>query len=328
MQTADFLRLLQTQNEFAPFDVLEISHSSMSAFDSCPRKFEFRKMHNCSLREETLPTKGGKAFHTGLQTYLATKDVDKGLFELIWEFDMQWQTSPMKPRSLEAYVATYLHTINNEKLSEYELAKIKTVDGKLMDATEVGFAIEIENYPFYPDGKTITVRYIGFIDAIMYSKITDHYMCWDIKTTTKEIDHDTEYHFDEQQIPYGLALEAILGVQCAHNFDVAYWVNRIDVLEPKSLFYCYTRTTKDVQDWVRGLFRNLQEIKTFTNAGWFRRKGNACAAYNRKCTYFDFCESRDTKVINIMLEQHNANVKREALPAPVVTIKIDAREGF
>ena len=318
--------IVASSNEYANIDVLEISHSSIKTFLSCPRKFEFRKLHNCSIKEETLAMKGGTALHIGVQHALATDDIDAGLFELIWAFDMQWQKSPMEARSLETYIATYLEVMNADILQEYKLAKIQTTTGEMVPATEVSFAIDICNFPFFPDGRTVTVRYVGFIDLIMYSVLTDTYAVWDIKTTTKEIDHDVEFRYDEQCVPYGLALEAILGIQHQNNFDVAYWIARLNVTQPKSLLYRYIKNSVDVQDWLKNLFKVLQDIKLFYNAGWFPRRSSACMGYNRKCTYFDFCETRNTGTINMMLGQslqQQLSKPREPI-VPFITIKVDA----
>lgn len=310
--------------QFANIDVLEISHSSMSAFYSCARKFEFRKFHQCSRKEESLPMMGGTAMHIALQDFLVHRDADKGLFELLMAFDMRWQESGMKARSLEAYIGTYLEAIKFNLLDEYEIAKIKRLDGSVSPAIEVPFAIEIQNFPWGADGKTITVRYVGRIDFIVYNKFTDSYMVWDLKTTTKDVDMDAEFRFDTQCLPYGLVLEELLERDYSTGFQVAYWVTKVDALAPLNKYYSYMKDQQDIQDWLKSFMITLHDIKRYWEMGWFPRNGNACSSWNRKCTFFDLCETRNPKTINALLDSINQGQEKYKNPEPWLVLQLDA----
>lgn len=311
---------MNQQYQFAPITELQLSHSSRKALHSCERKFEFRKLHESSGRTETFATSVGSAYHTAWQTYLATGDRDQGLFELIWDFPIKYQKSAMEPRSLEAAVLTYLKTTADTRMDEFELAHVVRPDtGETVPAIEVPFQIVIPEYPFYPDGRTIRVVYIGFMDLIMYNKLTGDYTVWDIKTTTKVEDHDIDFHFDEQCLPYGLVLESLLGKPVANSFEVSYWVHRLLHLDGGAIRYPYMRGPEDVQDWTKGFLYDLDTIRRYYNAGWFPRKSNACGSWNRTCPFFSMCETRDPNVINQMLQGQDDSY---VLPAPWITVEL------
>ena len=304
---------------------LEISHSSRCAFRSCPRKFEFRKIYNNSRRSEGLATGAGKAMHAGVQEYLTNYDEEAAIWAMMREYPIKYQKSFAAERSIDASYISLMHAIHWEKLQEFELAQIVVGEHAVsMPATEVPFILRIKNFPFYPNGQTVTVDYVGFIDLILFNKIENKYLNWDIKTTTKDIDQSVLFQFDEQCLPYGLVLEALLGNNISLGYDVAYWSILINHLEPKNKLYSYNKTQADIQDWIRGYLSDLNLIKQYYNDNWFPRHGNACMGFNRPCANFDFCASRDSKVIEVMLQQDAANQtpKREIKPWVVVELEV------
>lgn len=308
--------------DFAEIEVLEVSHSSHSAFDSCERKLEFRKFHKASRKDESHAGSTGNSLHKATQTFLVTRDVDAGLFELVWDYKMKFQKSPMEPRSLEACIGTYLKATQFERLVEYEIAQIEKPDGTLVPAVEVPIALELKNFPWYPDGRTITVRYIMYIDLIMYSRLRDDYMVWDVKTTTKDTDMDIDFHFHDQCLPYGLGLEALLKRNYSNGFEIAYWVQMIDHLEPKNKYLPYMKSREDILDWVRRFVIRLSDIKRYYNMGWFPRRGVACGAFKRTCPFFNICETRDPQIINTMLAQEQYTPPEREEPWIVIDLDI------
>lgn len=291
------------QTVFPRLDKLELSHSSCSSLHSCPRKIEFRKIYNNSRRDESYAAGTGSAMHAGIQKFLETGSQEDAIWAMMRKHPMAFQKSFSDAQSLDVLYATLMSAINWHKLEQFELAKIKKPDGTLVPAIEVPFKLCIKDYPFYDDGGCIPIDYIGYMDLIMYDKLEDKYVVWDIKTTTKDVDLFPSFAFHEQCLPYGLVLESILGNDATKGFDVAYWSVLKNIFTPRNKFYEFYKTENDIQEWLRGYLLDLQAIRQYYNMGWFPRRGNACLAWSRPCNNFDFCESRDPKTIEMMLAQ-------------------------
>lgn len=312
---------------FARIDKLELSHSSRASFRSCPRKLEFRKVYNNSRRAESFAGNAGSALHAGIQHWLCYKDFDAAIWEMIKAFPIKFQKSWSEDRSLSACYTTLVSMMNWERMERYEVAQLHKPDGTLVPGIEVPFILRISNYPFYPDGGTICVDYRGFIDLILFDKMQNNYIVNDIKTTTRNTDKTVEFRFSEQCVPYGLVLESVLGNDISNGFEVTYWNALIHHLEPKNLWLSFPKTQDDLRDWMQGYLFDLDQIRRYYNLGWFSRNGNSCLSWNRPCVFYDFCETRDPKTIEVMLEQDNANqVEPEPFDAWIV-IELEYDDG-
>lgn len=290
-------------------DKLEMSNSSCGSLHSCPRKIEFRKFFNNSRRDESYATGTGSAMHAGIQTYLETKDQEAAIWAMMRKHPFHFQKSFNDAQSLDVLYSTLMSAINWYKLDQFELAYVVKPDGTKVPAVEIPFCLRIKDYPFYADGGKIDVDYIGYMDLIMYDKIEDKYIVWDIKTTVKDTDQYPLFAFHEQCLPYGLVLESLLGNEYGNGFEVAYWSVLKNIFEPKNKYYPFYKSADDVQEWLRGYILDLAAIRQYYNLGWFPRRGSACMGYNRTCVNFDFCETRDPKTIEMMLQQDEANQK-------------------
>lgn len=313
---------------FPELSKLEWSHSSRSTFNSCPRKFEFRKIYNNSRRTEGLASGAGISLHSGIQNWLQFKDVDRAIWAMIKEYPIKFQKSWAVDNSLAGCYRTLIAMMNWEKLDEYELATLQKPDGTTVPGVEVPFILRISKYPFYSDGRTIQVDYVGYIDLILYHIMENEYLPWDVKTTTKDTDKAVEFCFSEQMVPYGLILEAILGRDVNKGFEIGYWSARINHIEPKNTYYSFHKTQNDLQDWMQGYLFDLDAVRRYYNLGWFARNGNSCMTWNRPCTFFDFCETRNPKTIEVMLELDAANQKETEREKPWIIVELDYQEDM
>lgn len=313
---------------FPELTKLEWSHSSRATFRSCPRKFEFRKIYNNARRSEGLATGAGSALHAGIQSWLLHKHFDTAMWEMIQRFPIKYQKSWSDTNSLAGCFQTLTAMMNWDKMDQYELASLKKPDGTIVPGIEVAFILRIDKYPFYPDGRTIRVDYIGFIDLILYDKMENEYIVCDVKTTTKDTDKAVEFRFDDQCLPYGLVLEAILGHDVNKGFEIDYWSAQINHDEPKNSMYAFNKTQNDLQDWMQGYLFDLDAVRRYYNLGWFARNGNSCMTWNRPCIFFDFCETRNPKTIEMMLKQDAANQKEFKREEPWIIVELDYQEGM
>ena len=307
---------------FPEFDVLEVSHSSRGSLSSCPRKLEFRKMYASSRRDETQATGSGKAMHEAFQSWIVDKDVDKGLWQLISNYPIQYQKTPMDANSLEGCIGTYLHSVKSDLFNEWEIAYVVKPDGEKVPAVEVPFNLRMQ-VDFFNTGRLVWVNYIGYIDLVMYNRIEDRYAVWDIKTTTKDGDFVTQFNFDEQCLPYGLVLQKLLGLDYARGYEVGYWVTKLHAVEPYEKLLTFTKDGAGVAEWLRGYLLDIYMLQTYHKLGFFPRHGGNCSSWNRRCQFFDLCDSRDYNYLETMIGMENAELEGSDRPEPWVVIDLE-----
>lgn len=276
---------------------LRVSYSSIATFRSCARKLEFKKFYPLTGRDESVDTGVGHALHTGYQSYLINRDRDKAIFDMMLMYPIHLNSNPTHVKSIEACYPTLNAMIDTGAFTEYDIAKIKCLDGVVRPAIEVPFQIDLTGF-WLDDEQTVKVIYVGFIDAILYDKIRDEYIVIDIKSTRWRLNDMTPvYHFDEQCIPYSIVLERILG-HSLNNLTSKYMSVFIDIEKPKVTPYEFIKDRTDVEDWARGLLVDLQMIKMYYNMKWFKRNSNGCVAFGKVCKFFEICNQRDEEQIN------------------------------
>lgn len=304
---------------------LRLSHSSLGLLHSCPRKLEFRKFYLHPARDDSTEAGAGRAIHSGYQEYLKSQDRDMAAFEMMMNYPFSLNAEEDHDRSVYATYATLNALIDAAPLVEYEVATLN-VDDKELAAIEVPFEFEIENFNLSEqEGEYIPVTYVGKIDAVLFNRASGEYGVFDIKTHRRKLNDLTPmYMFDEQCIPYALVIERLLGHEL-ESITARYIAAYVDILNPKIGIYPFPKTREAIEDWAKGLAVDLQQIKMFYNAGWFRRNSNACLNFNRKCSFIDLCHSRDAETIqNIILAGSEGEPeKADHFGEPWVKMKLD-----
>lgn len=301
-------------------DKLRISHSSMQMARSCWRKLEFRKFYMSSAKDDSLAASVGNALHAGYQHWLQYRDKDAATWEFMCHYPYQFESGPNDYRSLEACYSTLIALMESHSLSQYELAYIN-LNGSEVACVEVPFQINIEGFSL-SDIEHVPVEYIGFMDLILYDVLNDVYIVVDIKTTRMTTkDMTPVYQFDEQCIPYAIVLERLLGKPIKH-LSVKYLSAYIDILEPQVKLYPFEKDENDIQDWMRGMLIDLQLAKTFYQMNWFPRSSKSCFAWNKPCTFFNMCQTRNEKTIEAFLDLEKKEDSRAIDFTPWVTLDL------
>jgi len=311
-----------------PMTSLRLSYSSLGLLHSCARKLEFRKFYQHPRDDDSTEAGAGKAIHAGYQEYLKSQDRDKAAFAMMLNYPFKANANEDHDRSVYATYATLEALIDAAPLVEYEVAKL-SVDGQEKEAIEVPFEFEIENFSLSEKaGEHIPVTYVGKIDAVLFNRETHEYSVFDIKTHRRKLnDLSPLYMFDEQCIPYSLIIERLLGSEL-NSLTARYISCYLDLVNPKVNVYPFPKTREAIEDWAKGLMVDLQQIKTFYNAGWFRRNPGACLNFNRKCAFFDICPTRDAATIqSIILQGQEGEFKQlpreDGFGTPWVKMKLD-----
>lgn len=283
-------------SEIQPSNCLQISYSSGGTFDSCARKFEFRKIYpRRKQAQDSLPAAVGQALHAGFQTYLATQSEDKAYWALLesYPYELEYSASDDK-RSLEAAVSTLDKMLAYGEMDEWELLQIQRPDGVVVPAVEVPFELILKGITL-ADGRGISV--IGYMDAAMRNLVTGFKRTLDIKTHRSTLRNaDPKYRFDNQQTPYGVVIQHVTQ-EPVDDFEVLYLDCFVDLMEPRVQLYPYHRDSVDIQEWLANTVLRAQRIQRAMDMDYFPRTDNGCLSFNQPCPYMEVCQTRDREAI-------------------------------
>lgn len=298
-----------------PASILELSHSTLMAFDSCPRKLEFPKLFGINLRDRSKASDGGNALHLAVGEYLISKDKSAATWILLENYPIDLCSNPMWAWSLEACYSVLIslfHFFDSHK--ELELAK---VDG--IPAVEIAFEISINhNIP-----TLMPVVYRGYIDFIFHNKVDNTFFVIDLKNTAANVqDFTPMYRWDSQCLPYGLVLNHILN-KPIENLEVKYLIAKVDIVNPFTLLLEFEKSKSDIEEWARNLYMQLYTIDKYIQSKWFPRNSKGCMAFSRKCRYYNLCESRKISTISTMLQSQETSSKREFNPSIRIEMELN-----
>jgi len=276
-----------------PLDVLEISHSTLNTYQSCPRKLEFSKFYGYNVYGESLASSGGLAIHEAVGVYLATKSKQKAIFKLLTDYPIHLCTNPLWDWSLESTYAALLSIISFlDSKPELELA---TIQGK--PAIEVPFLINID----HGLADFLRVVYRGYIDFVFFDRIHNNYFVIDLKNSARKIkDFTPVFQYDNQCVPYGLVLQRALDKQI-NSLQVNYLIQPVSLTPKQPQWLEFEKTKLDIEEWAQDLLMDLNNIKIYYQTQWFPRRSNGCFAYNRQCKFYNLCGARNIHTIKTML---------------------------
>ncbi len=299
-----------------PATTLELSHSTLNSFHSCPRKLEFAKLYSYNLRDRGTAGEAGNALHEAAGVYLKTKNKELAILELLKKYPIDLCSNPLWNWSLEQTYGGLLKLISYIDLHpELELA---TIGNK--QAVEVPFLINIK----HNIKDLMPVVYRGYIDFIFYNRLTNQYKIVDLKGTTYSIsDIYAKWRFDSQCLPYALVLNSALN-RSITELDTEYLVTKVSLLEPEIIPLEYLKSEADIQEWTQDLLVDLLAIKTYINTQWFPRRSTSCIGFGKVCKFFDLCESRKLSTIkNALAFKSVVNTQREFKPWITLDLEID-----
>lgn len=278
---------------------LQLSYSGLNSLHGCARKWELNKLYQHPARKfESIAISAGHVLHAAGQDYMIYGDVDRALWLLATQYPHRFVWESEDDRSWEACMSTLIAMTEHEALRNLKLAEIKCPDGVIRQAIEVPFELVFDGVVL-PDGRGVS--FIGYIDAIMQSKLTGIYRTLDIKTHRAYMrDRTAAYKFDSQQLPYGLALEHLLGHEI-EAFEVLYLDCFVDLLDPRVVEYKFTKTPTDVDEWLMNKVLQLRTLIQYMKMGIFPRTDGGCIAYNKPCKYLDVCATRDRDTLQQFL---------------------------
>ena len=299
--------------------IVELSHSGLSTFASCPKKFAFRKIivNFSNDREESDATAVGTAMHEAIQEYMRSRSFSAAL-EALGTFHpvVLQDKAKASSYSLEACVWTLEHLVHETDVGSYDLVSF-TKDGKTIPATEVPFLVIIET-------KHLVFHVRGFIDLVLRNPVTGHLMPVDIKTMLDRAlsTLESKYMYDWQVTSYGIPLNALLGN--AGDFDVAIMAVALSDREPQVKMPIFTRTQADIDAYHYYLIDKCHQIERYYLADQFPRHPNACVSFGQTCFYQNACQQNSVQGMQMIVNPSKAEGYKTERPfEPVYTVVLE-----
>lgn len=276
--------------------IVELSHSGLATFNSCPKKFAFRKMivNFNEDRGESDAASVGTALHEGIQEYMRSRDELRAIEKMVLHHPIQLKDSAKSHEySVEASITTMRHVFYESELPKYELATFSK-NGVEIPATEVAFlvVVELEHLVFH-------LR--GFIDLVLQTQFGDGFFAVDIKTiTAQSAGHmEAKYKWDWQATSYGIPLNALLGNHPSFRTGI-FGVVQSD-RSPSTMFPNYLRTNVDIDDYQHYLVDSCRRIQEYWKADRFPRGPGSCIAFSRVCPYHGVCGPHSLRDMQILV---------------------------
>jgi len=264
--------------------VVELSHSGLNTFNSCPRKFAFRKMivSPGSDYNGSIPASVGTALHEGIQNYMVTRNRGSAIEALALAHPVDLDDYGKADQyGLEASVWTLEHIIDQSELPSYGLVNFIR-DGKEVPAVEIAFLVEIE----FPQ---LMFHLRGFVDLIVQNPANGLLLPLDVKTTTPQgsANMAEKYKWDWQVTSYGIPLNILLGNH--GDFETGIFGVIMSDRAPTTIFPRYNRTQHDIDAYNYYLLDNCRRIAQYYADDIFPRNPTGCVAFGRVCNFHSQC---------------------------------------
>lgn len=257
------------------------SYSGRMLLNSCPRKFQLRKVYGIGDREDTEENPNfafGLAVEAGVVEFTKSKSLARAAVACFagWDIDL---FAERKDKSIwNALVLMDIIAQQPEfQDSDFEVA---ILEGK--PAIQVGYSIDCGDGYFER----------GYIDLILYSKSAQLYTVVEIKTTGANVVHPESYQNSAQGTGYVVVLDAILrklGLAAGQNFNVLYIVAQVPYFNVH--LFPFPKGARHKLEWLLTLLLDKKKLQSFEEEDFYPKHGQSCVAFNRACSYFGECHT-------------------------------------
>lgn len=269
----------------------QLSHSSSGTVNSCPRKYQLKKLSpNFTLNIpgesevgelENIHQTFGKVVGLGVQTLMSGKTLEHAWHEMdmAWTLDMD-TVHKRSGKSLWTALALAENFALVEKPKLDEDWEVFHFNNK--PACELSFRILL---PF-------GYIYRGFIDLVLRHRVTKKLRVLELKTTGNTDIHEAEWRNSNQALGYLVVLHSIFPE--AVELTVDYRIGRV-----KQLAWTQFEFPKKLAarvNFIRDLAIQVNYMQLLQTVKDWPMSGN-CYSFGRECEYYGICDYPLDKLI-------------------------------
>ena len=288
------------------------SFSTLSLFQTCKRKYYYRKVLGLTPLTVAPALAFGKALHEGFETFyffLGRKEEREQALE----------------KALRVFREGYEDRIEDDKrtiangeklLKSYE--EVYRNEGFVTLTQEVAYVVPLE---YTLDGVKKSVLLCGVLDALV--RWNGPLYVLERKTTAQlNINFFKPFEQSSQLDHYIVASEKVIGEKCYGAIldaaevwkEVKRETAKTKKMEDHFARDIINRSTLELEEFAKDTGMIVEEILEAERTNRFPRNKQACFSYNYKCPYWDICKyGDDPKVIARSFEIKNAQLVQENL---------------
>lgn len=279
----------------------QLSYSSRLLLDSCPRKFQLRKLgadiEYQDTQDELITFEYGKLVGYGIQ--LAFQDISReniflACFEF-WSMELNIESTKHKKSFWYALLAIdkFIGMREQGFLAEYSILYYNGVP-----AAELSFLADF--------GAGFNER--GFLDLVLEHRLTGEVITVEIKTdSAKAPIHEAKYQNSTQPLGYSVLLDHIK--PGLNSYTVLYLIYLSEKFEYQT--FQFSKSIKQKAEWLQSIVMDIEKIKMYSAANFWPKHGQACFSYFKPCKYFNRCQMSDKLLLRPITKQQELDVLKD-----------------
>ena len=289
------------ENKQIDIRLKQLSYSSRLLLDSCPRKFQLRKLGAEIAYQDTqddlVTFEFGKLVGYGIQ--LAFQDISRenillACFEF-WSMELNIESTKHKKSFWYALIAIdkFIGMREQGFLAEYDILYYNGVP-----AAELSFLVDF--------GDGFNER--GFLDLVLEHRLTKEVITVEIKTdSAKAPIHEAKYQNSTQPLGYSVLLDHIK--PGLNSYTVLYLIYLSEKFEYQA--FQFTKTIKQKAEWLNSIVMDIERIKLYSAANFWPKHVQYCFSYYKPCKYFNRCQMSDKLLLRPVTKQQEAAILKD-----------------
>lgn len=307
-------------------DIRAGSYSRNSMLHQCPRKYLLEQKYKLSSNEPSVTFSFGHMVGRAIQETAAGKSRNEVIFAAMceWDLDIFELGTDSEQRALKSFwwgmeAAQKFWDLEHDPrmslLDGWEVAMIRTPDGKVHSGIELEFSIDCgpdmdwENASDYdPDKPRPHFIYEGHIDCLLINKDHTKFRVLEIKTNSGNHLHPAQYQNSNQGSGYSVMVDkAAEQYGIAASYEVLYLVYMTKTQEFRPL--PFIKSFSHRAEFLFNLGTDIETIQMYNRNGHWPTNGSACFDFFRPCRHLDLCTMSEKAISKIARSSEGDNSK-------------------
>jgi hypothetical protein len=292
----------------------QLSYSSRLLLDSCPRKYQLKKLgadiEYQDTQDELITFEFGKLVGYGIQLVfmgISRENIFLACFEF-WILELNTESTRHKKSFWYALIAIdkFIGMRQQGFLADYDILYYNS-----QPAAELSFLVDF--------GDGFNER--GFLDLVLEHRLTGEVITVELKTDSSKVPiHEAKYQNSTQPLGYSVLLDHIK--PGLNSYTVLYIIYLSEKFEYQA--FQFTKSIKQKAEWLNSIVMDIERIKLYSSYNFWPKHGQSCLAWNKPCKYFNRCHMSDKLLLRPITKQQELEVLKDN--EETYTIKTTARE--
>jgi len=279
----------------------QLSYSSRLLLNSCPRKYQLKKLgadiEYQDTQDDLITFEFGKLVGYGIQ--LAFQDISReniilACFEF-WSMELNVESSKHKKSFWYALIAIdkFIGMRDQGFLEDYTILYYNS-----QPAAELSFLVDFE--------EGFAER--GFLDLVLEHRLTGEVITVEIKTDSSKVPiHEAKYQNSTQPLGYSVLLDHIK--PGLNSYTVLYIIYLSEKFEYQT--FQFTKSIKQKAEWLSSIVLDIERLKLYDSHNFWPKQGQSCIAWNRPCKYFNRCHMSDKLLLRPITKQQELDIIKD-----------------